>query len=172
MFSYWMNISLNWIQPISNCSNISKLNFRPSELKNLLNWITEIYCEFNIHWIESQQLILNWIIFWIEFSWNDFESNIEFNQLWAKFKHCIDSIWVSNRAIASAKFCKANIVQSTTLFIVLHYAKCNIVQSATLFIVLHYAKCIDMQSEKLCKVLNYAKWWIMQCAPLCRVQIS
>ena len=44
------------------------------------------------------ETILNWIIFWIEFSWNNFELNIEFNQFWAKFKHWIESIWVSNRA--------------------------------------------------------------------------
>ena len=54
------------------------------ELNNILNWITTDY--------------LNWIIFWVEFSWNDFESNIELNQFWAKFKHWIESIWVSDMA--------------------------------------------------------------------------
>ena len=59
------------------------------ELNNLLNWITTGY--------------LNWIIFWIEFSWNDFESNIELNKFWAKFKHWIESIWVSDRAITPSQ---------------------------------------------------------------------
>ena len=45
------------------------------------------------------ETILNWINFWIEFSWYNFELNIELNQFWAKFKHWIESIWVSNRAI-------------------------------------------------------------------------
>ena len=41
-------------------------------------------------------------MFWIEFLWNDFESNIELNQFWAKFKHWIELIWVSNRAIKAS----------------------------------------------------------------------
>ena len=40
------------------------------------------------------------MIFWIEFLWYDFESNIELNRFLAKFRHWIESIWVSNRAIA------------------------------------------------------------------------
>ena len=42
------------------------------------------------------------MIFWIEFSWNGFESNIELNQFWTNFKHWIESIWVSNRAMCAA----------------------------------------------------------------------
>ena len=55
------------------------------ELNDIFYWITTDY--------------IYWIIFWIEFSWNDFESNIELNQFWAKFKHWIESIWVSDRAM-------------------------------------------------------------------------
>ena len=69
------------------------------KLNNLLNWIKMTHFELNniLNWITK--IIKNWIIFWIEFSWNDFESNIELNQFWAKFKHWIESIWVSDRAI-------------------------------------------------------------------------
>ena len=68
------------------------------KLNNLLNWIKMTHFELNniLNWITK--IIKNWIIFWIEFSWNDFESNIELNQFWAKFKHWIESIWVLNRA--------------------------------------------------------------------------
>ena len=68
------------------------------KLNNLLNWIKMTHFELNniLNWITK--IIKNWIIFWIEFSWNDFESNIELNQFWAKFKHWIESIWVSDRA--------------------------------------------------------------------------
>ena len=38
---------------------------------------------------------MNWIIFWIEFLWNDIELNIELNHFLAKFKYWIESIWVS-----------------------------------------------------------------------------
>ena len=58
----------------------------------LLNWI--------IYWIESLEFILNWIIVWIEFSETNIESNIELNQLSAKFKHWIESDRVSIRANA------------------------------------------------------------------------
>ena len=54
---------------------------------NFLNWI--------IFWIEFSYFFLNWIIFWIEFSWNSIELNIELNHFLAKFKYWIESIWVS-----------------------------------------------------------------------------
>ena len=69
------------------------------ELNNLLNWIKRTHFELNniLNWITT--IIQNWINFWTEFSWNDFESNIELNQFRAKFKHWIESIWVSDMAI-------------------------------------------------------------------------
>ena len=62
----------------------------------LLNWI--------IYWIESLEFILNWIIVWIEFSETNIESNIELNQLSAKFKHWIESDRVSIRATICDNF--------------------------------------------------------------------
>ena len=68
------------------------------KLNNLLNWIKMTHFELNniLNWITT--IIQNWIIFWIEFSWNDFEWNIKLNQFWAKFQYWIESIWVSDRA--------------------------------------------------------------------------
>ena len=53
----------------------------------LLNWI--------IFWIESPEFILNWIIFWIE-SWvKQYWIEYWMNHFLAKFKHWIESDWVS-----------------------------------------------------------------------------
>ena len=60
-------------------TNISTSPF--IELNNFFNWIF-----FNF---------FNWIIFWIEFLWNNIELNIKLNNLLAKFKYWIESIWVS-----------------------------------------------------------------------------
>ena len=53
----------------------------------LLNWI--------IFWIESAEYFLNWIIFWIE-SWvKQYWIEYWMNHFLAKFKHWIESDWVS-----------------------------------------------------------------------------
>ena len=53
----------------------------------LLNWI--------IFWIESADFFLNWIIFWIE-SWvKQYWIEYWMNHFLAKFKHWIESDWVS-----------------------------------------------------------------------------
>ena len=62
--------------------------FRPlSMIPGLLNWI--------FFWIESAEFFLNWIIFWIE-SWvEQYWIKYWINQFLAKFKHWIESDWVS-----------------------------------------------------------------------------
>ena len=74
-------------------TNISTSPF--IELNFLLNWIVFKIFELNnfLNWISL--IFLNWIIFWIEFLWNDIELNIELNHFLAKFKYWIESIWVS-----------------------------------------------------------------------------
>ena len=59
----------------------------------LLNWI--------IFWIESAEFFWNWIIFWIE-SWEK-QYWIEYlmNHFLAKFKHWIESDWVSDTTTTS-----------------------------------------------------------------------
>ena len=53
----------------------------------LMNWI--------IPWIESAEFFLNWIIFWIE-SWaKQYWIKYWMNHFLAKFKHWIESDWVS-----------------------------------------------------------------------------
>ena len=57
----------------------------------LLNWI--------IFWIESAEFILNWIIIWIE-SWvKQYWIKYWMNHFLAKFKHWIESDWVSPTTI-------------------------------------------------------------------------
>ena len=54
----------------------------------LLNWI--------IFWIESAEFFLNWIIFWIESLVKQYWIKYWMNHFLAKFKHWIESDWVSN----------------------------------------------------------------------------
>ena len=65
------------------------------ELNFLLDWI-----ELNYFVIEYFGKILNWIIFWIEFSWNSFE----LNHFLAKFKYWIESIWVSDSSTQASGY--------------------------------------------------------------------
>ena len=53
----------------------------------LLNWI--------IFWIESVELFLNWILFWIESWLKQYWIEYWMNHFLAKFKHWIESDWVS-----------------------------------------------------------------------------
>ena len=53
----------------------------------LLNWI--------IIWIESGEFFLNWILFWIEPWVKQYWMKYWMNYLLAKFKHWIESDWVS-----------------------------------------------------------------------------
>ena len=62
----------------------------------LLNWI--------IFWIESPEFILNWIIFWIE-SWvKQYWIEYWMNHFLAKFKHWIESDWVSPTTILTMSY--------------------------------------------------------------------
>ena len=61
------------------------------------------YRQFLDYWIESSQLLLNWIIVWIEFWKTNIESNIELNQFLPKFKLWIESFWVSIMATPEQK---------------------------------------------------------------------
>ena len=68
----------------------------------LLNWIIfwielpEFILNWIIFWIESPEFILNWIIFWIE-SWvKQYWIEYWMNHFLAKFKHWIESDWVSD----------------------------------------------------------------------------
>ena len=66
------------------------------EFNNLLNWTTMKYFELSnlLNWITTYYFKLNNLLNWT--SWNNFELNIGLNQFWAKFKHRIESIWVSD----------------------------------------------------------------------------
>ena len=60
----------------------------------LLKWI--------IFWIESAEFFLNWIIFWIESCVEQYWMEYWMNHFLAKFKHWIESDWVSPTTIEAA----------------------------------------------------------------------
>ena len=89
--------------------------------------------ELNIFWIESAELFLNWIIFWIE-SWvKQYWIEYWMNHFWAKFKHWIESDRVSPTPTSGS-------ILRLTIAKWKHWAALNSLELLTFFITFSHEK--------------------------------